>query len=202
MVVGLSLLLFLELVAQSIFHGGLVLDRVLVLLEVEGRRVGVQLHEVPHSVGHLSLALGGLRIFEPNLNELFFRSQGEAHSDDAGIELLSNHGEEEGLPHPVGIVLLLDLVDPDATARTLLPHGHLSVPEEKEINFSGHFVCLLHEGVVPEEVLHGVDLPERVQLLSVAQFLIFRVADSLAFLRSLVVPEFPPCLQFVAFLQN
>ena len=83
--VGLSLFLFLKFVAKSIFHGGLVLDRVLVLLEVQSGRVGVKLHEVSHTVRDLCLALRIFGILKPNLDKLLLGSERKADTNDTSL---------------------------------------------------------------------------------------------------------------------
>lgn len=143
------LVLFLEFVTESILHGGLVLHGILVLLEVEGGQVWIELEEMAHLVRYVGLHLEIACIFEPDLEEFVLTSEGEADADDIWLsELLADHGEEEGFPLVVDIFLPSNLCDPDTALWTLFPHGRLAMPEEEKINVTRHLSNLFHELVV------------------------------------------------------
>lgn len=169
------LLSLLEFVAQSVLHGGPILDRVLVLLEVEQRRLGVELHVVPHLVADLSFDLGISGVFEPNLDQHFvLASDGHAHADDGAVsELLSGHREQKLLPHEVDVLVVLDLDDPDTTVWTVFPHGHLVLSEEVDVDVLGQLAWSLEVGVVGEEVMHVADHTELLELISVRFISVF-----------------------------
>jgi hypothetical protein len=61
-------------------------------------------------------------------------------------------------------LLNLDKIKRDA----YLPHGYLTLPEEEQVDLSGHVTRLLHVHEVREELLHSGDLPEILQAVPIA----------------------------------
>ena len=102
---------------------------------------------------------------------------------------LTNHGEEDGLPHLVYVVLLLDLEDDDASLRRILikekkkikidkyeftyfPHGHKWISEEVNVDLSRHLRRLLHVHIIVEEVLESGHFTECLELVAIALHLL------------------------------
>ena len=133
---------------------------------------------------------------------------------------LTDHSEQNGLPHLVDVVVLLDFENDDASFWRVFPHRHQVVAEEVDVDFSRHLGGLLHVHVVIEEVLDGGHLAKRAELLAKALSLrrvlvwlglrpdasdalnrlslMLRVERCLA----LIVPELPGCLAAVASLRH
>ena len=107
-----------------------------------------------HLVGNYSLHLVVLGILKPHLNELLLGPQRQAHANDTGLtKLLANQRQKQCLPHQVYLVVLPDLGDPYSAFRTLLPHGHLTILKQENIDVPGHILHLFHEEVIALEVL-------------------------------------------------
>jgi len=87
--------------------------------------------------------------------------------------------------------------------RSYLPHGHLPLTEEEEVDLARHVVGLLHVHEVGEELLHSRYLAQVLQPVSVAIELLGWCLHELPILAkdllrvSLDIPELPICLQRV-----
>jgi len=73
------------------------------------------------------------------------------------------------------------------------------VAEEEDVNLLLHVSGLLHVNVVVEEVLNRRDDSQRLQLLTVSEFVLTGLSSTVLFgkFRSLVVPELPVALNRV-----
>ena len=83
-----------------------------------------------------------------------------------------------------------------------LPHRDFLVAEEEDVNLLLHVGWLLHVHVVVEEVLNRSNESERLQLLTVGEFVLTGLNSTVLFrhLRTLVVPELPVAMDRVLWL--
>lgn len=82
---------------------------------------------------------------------------------------------------------------------TYFPHWDFLVAEEEDVNLLLHVSGLLHVHVVVEEVLNRGDESQRLQLLTVSEFVLTGLSSTVLFgqFRTLVVPELPVALNRV-----
>ena len=96
----------------------------------------------------------------------------------------------------------VNFCNPNSTFWTFFPHRYFSISEEKNIDFSWHFICRAHVRIVIEKLFKTRNFAKWLELIFVTNFLvlfflIWILLGRLSSHWSLIIPEFPTCMQWM-----